>query len=1119
MMDIDVPSLRFNQPIAGRASIESSELRKRLVELHNELRSFHQGNVQLSSLIQFSKDLISKKVLGHSDKSVVAVACSCIVDILRLFAPNPPYKSDDMTRVFNTFAEQFKSLDPDNTVDLPFQHYVLASLSTVKTIVLVADVDDPLDITADLYTFFFNAAEKRLPHDVQDCLVDILTQLADVVPLSEDMASVIFTYISRNDDPSSPTFHMAAALCQSLTEHLQQFFSKYFTEAMIEASQDDESGMTRLKHVHDIVCKIFPVSPAVLQNVIPQLEEELTLDVLEMRILATETLGTMFAVKTQSMFTQYRRAWREWLGRRQDKSLIVRTRWLSLAFTIYQNHIDHSGDELIELLEYFSQMIMDPDEKIRTSVCQMLGQLDYDTWTHQISKNMIEALGGRCRDKKPAVRKEALESLGKMYNAVYHQLYEPAIQDKFGWIPTNMFHCIYVDDKFLTADMEETLVTYIFPEQADPVDRVDRLVNVVSSLDDRARKSLWNYMMRASKHIKALNKFLEAVDNNSSMSSIGDYQDTYIKTLVQPIADQFGYPAQVKSFLNFVSQCDDTDVLRSLRNSLNTENEYGRICSAQKSLMRRLDDLAPDDANACAWILNRTQLTINCKSNIPYLFALLRTTRGHRQSAAQAKSDTAHELLKNMALFFPPMCLPFVNEAAQLMMSAEGDPLNLSLEFLAMLTQAFPREVVFVDKQVQRLISFATEGEPRQATLATVALCFMQELDTPCADLVNELLNGLNLDNPNLVSVLNSLSQIGRFHANLLTGNAETVSNFIVLEVFSQFTSVETDAKNPIWEEYEDLDEIAKQKLAAIPVLSSYLTGMTQQQMDVNIDFVNDILKLLWALVNIYTVERARTDNTSAAEASHVRLLAARTLIQLAELPEYTRILQVRDFEHLGLLAQDECPEVRTQFGNMLMMGLKRLKLHSRYYTWMFLYAHEPDDEFFKKVKHFVQSQSVQVDSMNANVELSLVRLIHLLAHHPDYADTRNISDLCELAIYLKFYFSCLVTENNISFLYHVAQKLKTAVDTVDEDISLKSHVLADIASALLTTLAKQRHWLIDSDDHPIKLQTKLYHLLPPGELQKKALRANYIPPELQAKIASGHLTVRSASHEQTTHS
>lgn len=111
-------------------------------------------------------------------------------------------------------------------------------------------------------------------------------------------------------------------------------------------SHTGEDGMEDLKRVHGWIQKIYFVMPSLLLNVIPQLQEELGLDELEVRKLAMETIGNMFAEKSSALSRQYPGVWKAWLERRMDKSVAIRTSWSELACLIYQNHPDTAANEI-----------------------------------------------------------------------------------------------------------------------------------------------------------------------------------------------------------------------------------------------------------------------------------------------------------------------------------------------------------------------------------------------------------------------------------------------------------------------------------------------------------------------------------------------------------------------------------------------------------------------------------------------------------------------------------------------------------------------------------------------------------------------------------------------------
>lgn len=86
-------SLQFNEPLTWRPGrpIPIDQLLKRLDRLSKELSDLDQENVVVDSLVKVSKDLAHHQLLTHKDKGVRAYTACCIVDILKLCAPDAPF--------------------------------------------------------------------------------------------------------------------------------------------------------------------------------------------------------------------------------------------------------------------------------------------------------------------------------------------------------------------------------------------------------------------------------------------------------------------------------------------------------------------------------------------------------------------------------------------------------------------------------------------------------------------------------------------------------------------------------------------------------------------------------------------------------------------------------------------------------------------------------------------------------------------------------------------------------------------------------------------------------------------------------------------------------------------
>lgn len=90
--------LQFNEPLSWRAGkpIATGELLKRLNALSNELREMDQEEIDKDSLTKVAKELAGQNILSHKDKGVRAFAACCLVDILKLCAPDAPFTGSQL---------------------------------------------------------------------------------------------------------------------------------------------------------------------------------------------------------------------------------------------------------------------------------------------------------------------------------------------------------------------------------------------------------------------------------------------------------------------------------------------------------------------------------------------------------------------------------------------------------------------------------------------------------------------------------------------------------------------------------------------------------------------------------------------------------------------------------------------------------------------------------------------------------------------------------------------------------------------------------------------------------------------------------------------------------------
>jgi sister-chromatid-cohesion protein PDS5 len=93
-----VKKLSFKQPLVGRPGkqISVADLLTRLKTLLDELRTIDQEEAHRDSLMPVAQELAHQSLLQHKDNGVRAWAVCCIVDMLKLFAPDAPYPASKL---------------------------------------------------------------------------------------------------------------------------------------------------------------------------------------------------------------------------------------------------------------------------------------------------------------------------------------------------------------------------------------------------------------------------------------------------------------------------------------------------------------------------------------------------------------------------------------------------------------------------------------------------------------------------------------------------------------------------------------------------------------------------------------------------------------------------------------------------------------------------------------------------------------------------------------------------------------------------------------------------------------------------------------------------------------
>lgn len=466
--------------------------------------------------------------------------------------------------------------DPSNAYNA--QHiYVLGSLAEVKSVVLMTDLDHPDSLIVPLFTSCFDIVSgssktstgeevaKGVEFDMTRLLVTVIDETPVLAPEVVDTIVAQFLRVDprvldpprkgkRADAPIDAkqdtlllkdypaAYNMAKAICQACPERMTSHISQYFNNVIIDASgpsghtngskhgsrkphldDSDEEGedIKELSKAHRLIRELWRACPEVLQNVIPQVEAELSAESVALRLLATQTIGDLAAgvgvagppppppmdpatyppvtledyartipqpnvlltpVSPKPFSQVHTSAYDAFLSRRLDKTPSVRAAWATVVGRILLTSAGGSGlseSEEQGLVHSLTSLLQDADEKVRVAAVDTVGRFGYSDIVHKLCTkggfsspdSVLAILAERAKDRKPQVRDHAMKILARIWAVAagdIEQNTEPAVS-LLKDAPSSIFDAFYTNDSEIHVLIDRMMFETLLPLNYPPI--------------------------------------------------------------------------------------------------------------------------------------------------------------------------------------------------------------------------------------------------------------------------------------------------------------------------------------------------------------------------------------------------------------------------------------------------------------------------------------------------------------------------------------------------------------------------------------------------------------------------------------------------------------------------
>jgi len=1078
----------------------------------------------------------------HRYKAIKIYTACCLADIFRIFAPEAPFNTNEIMDIFEFFYKQLANLTILNGPHFKQYFYLLESLANVKCLCLISQLKDVDDLVNNFTKTIFQTIQPEQSKNIHVCLLDILEQIIEEADhLPTECINIILDNYKQNENIAART--LAVNLCCNQPEKLQRYVCQYINSVIL--STQVKENINEFIEAHNLILLMFNLSPEVLLSVIPQLQEELTLENVVVRETATDILGKMFCDTNSSLAKMYPQVWEAWLERSKDKKSSIRIKVINYIHDILENHRELAND----INNIIKERSIDPDEKVRVETMKVISRLTPKT-AQYISESLFkDCIGERCRDKKHIVRLEASKSLCRIYDMHYNVIFQEKVTEegtslfeKFGWIPNTILKLIYTDDKDILVMVEQLLMEYLIPEQLNNTVRVDRIVNIVSSLDERGYLGFVSLLNRQKTWSIFIEKFLKLcetynggiMDDMSEMNSVKEQ----LNQISQSLSNHFPDPKKAYEKMHTFINLNDRRSYELIRNTYNPKLSYEKILNSYKELLKR-PVLAPltEELNI---LLNKISLLIINKDVTSPLIRRIKEpliywrnklyisewTKGFPNIGEQASQKLITYITENMPVLYEDNIKLLSN-------LKDSDLVTNTLEALAQIVKLNPDKLPKDDKEIiEQLYNISVNGTPEQAKHSTYLLTYMNNKDEILKKLIKELSDNISVDSVNIVTRLTSLSVLAKYANTLFeeNDNGTKLVSFIIKEVLLKNRESTFDEDQDDWIEYSNVDDECKTKCTSLKLMLKRIVA-AKNTPELAYTLAQPFIKLCRRLIT-NEGEIVPTNNTSIIQRYHLRLKAGLCLLSLAKHPVFETIITMNDYLSLTLIIQDPCAEIREIFSKKLLFLIYNRKIHIRYLPVLFLVAHEPEKDLRDTVKNSLirLTKSLKKNKNTvALMETLFLHFVHILAHHSDINNYFNESITLQqkfeilniFSKYLEFYGDIVISRENISFIFYLAAQIKTYRDIYSKT-SREIYLISDLAQYIIREKYVSADWaLLTYPGTFDKFPKSLYSRLAADEGEKN-LSKLYIPNEYiekkksEKEKAAVHTRKRTGSHRRS---
>jgi sister-chromatid-cohesion protein PDS5 len=851
-----------------------------------------------------------------------------------------------------------------------------------------------------------------------------------------------------------------------------------------------------------------------------------------------------------SFSAQYAGAYHSFMQRKHDKSPIIRGAWTISVGRILMTAAGGVGldpDEEARLLQSFAECFIDSDERVRLAAVRAVGYFEFNDIVQTLGSNgsmsepgsILSNLADRVKDKRSVIHSESMKLLGKIWGVAAGAITEgnERITNLLGPIPTRILEACYVNDTEINLHIDLVMFEALLPLGYPPMKpkpsanggsqivkdsqtngdqgyteaeldkmRAERLLVLVSGLEEKAKKVFFAKQGNQAQGANYMEAFLKMCEEYNG--GVMDKNDKEIKKKLEGLINYYGKTlpesARVVDDLWKFAKAHDRRSYQLIRFCMAPESDYRKIFKSVKELRKRVEDSSASSTllETLTPLVYRVGLLCYNKSHVPAIIDYSRTDDN-------SLGATAHEVLKEISTKHPKVFSTHVKELCKAL-EAEAPTASTpnppgavqDLKACAGFAKKFPKDLPLNSKDSRKLLqsflNFSLYGTPPKAAkhAVTIIMSSDNKKEMHVKEILAKSIADFDLESAHALTKLAAISQLVLLAPQECEDDADAIVDIAVNRVLLKAHTSSDEAEQE-WMETPDEDMIAR--TWALKMLVNRLRSFPVEVS------IKEVATPIYSMLNRLVKEggeASKKKNTPLGHKNLQRLLASHFLLKLSCNRRLDALLMPTDFNELSLVTHDKCSQIRTGFATKLMKYLGQNRLPGRFYTILFMCAYEPDSKLLESVATWIRSRRAFFAARKeTTLETAFGRLLSLLAHHPDF-DIDN-ETLKIMSKYILFYLKCVATQDNLSLIYHVAQRVKGVAEGIkpSKEGDEKLYVLSDLAQALIRSWEEQNNWSMQSWPGKLKLPAGIFKALESHERAQEIADKVWIDEDLADEL------------------